>query len=90
MYDSSLREEVDKSFEVLQRKRFELESSGIPFPTANYDLVLDIVETDDKKISHRYYYVNHNTKTLFWLELYDMTDLLSDILGVTEPGQISK
>ena len=88
MYDSDLRGEVEKSVQVLEAKLFELEYSGIPFPTANYDLVLDIVETEDKKIIRQYYFVDHDTRTLFWLDFYDMRTLLY-VPGVTEPGHVS-
>jgi hypothetical protein len=87
MYDSNLRAEVEKSVQVLEAKLFELEYSGIPFPTANYDLVLDIVETEDMIIP-LYYFVDHVTRTLFWLDHHDMSTLLY-VPGVTEPGHVS-
>ena len=87
MYDQSLREEVEKCAALLHEK---LESCGRPFPTGDYDLVLDIVETKDKKTNRQYYFVDHNTRTLFWLEVYDMRRLLRDTSGVTEPGHISE
>ncbi len=90
MYDPGLREEVQRSADLLERQIAELEDRGRPFPTRDYDLVLDIVETKDKKTCRQYYFVDHNTKTLFWLELYDMGPLLGDIPGVQEPGHISE
>jgi hypothetical protein len=90
MYDQSLREEVEKSAELLYQKIAELESRGKHFPTGDYDIVLDIVETKDKKTNRQYYFVDHNTRTLFWLEIYDMGGLLNDTLGVEEPGHISE
>ena len=89
MYDPSLREEVQKSAELLHEKLGELEYRGIPFPIGNCDLVIDIVKTKDKTIQ-QYYYVDHNTRTLFWLELYDMRRLLDETKGVKEPGHISE
>ena len=89
MYDPKLREEVDMFVDVLWKKSSELENSDIlPMPT-NYDLVIDIVETEGKTII-RYYYVDHDTRTVFWLDKYNMKDLLPGILGVTEPGHISE
>jgi hypothetical protein len=95
MYDSSLREEVQMSAGLLFEKLAELGSRGILFPAGDYDLVIDIVKTKDvktkaEKIIRQYYYVNHKTRTLFWLELYDMSRLLSDTQGVDEPGHISE
>jgi hypothetical protein len=92
MYDRSLREEVQKSVELLGNRLSELQSSGTPFdfPT-NYDLVLDIVETEDKKTIRQYYFVDHNTRTLFWLDFYEVTvGCQLDIPGVKEHGHISK
>ena len=88
MYDSNLRAEVEKSVQVLEAKLLELQYSGMSFPTANYDLVLDIVETEDKTITRQYYFVDHNTKMLFWLDYYDMRTLLY-VPGVMEPGHVS-
>jgi hypothetical protein len=86
MYDPKLREEVHKSVRVLKNRRTELESNGIHFPN-NYDIVLDIIETEDKTTIRQYYIVNHDTRTLFWLEY---RELLSGILGAKEPGHISE
>ncbi|KAF8478376.1 hypothetical protein DFH94DRAFT_53546 [Russula ochroleuca] len=90
MYDPILRREVEKSAEMLETKRSTLEKSGIPFPTTNYDLVLDIVETEDKVAIRQYYYVDHNNRTLFWLDDYEMKPLMDGILGVKEPGHIKR
>ena len=90
MYDPSLRKEIHKSAEELKKKRLDLEDSGISFPTANYDLVLDIVKTEDEMSIYQYYYVDHNNRTLFWLDDYEMKPLLDGILGVKEPGHISR
>ena len=90
MYDPILRDEVKKSAELLDEQLAELESRGWIFPTGDYDLVLDIVETKDNKTNRLYYFVDHNTKTLFWLEIYDMSRLLRDTSGVEQPGHISE
>lgn len=92
MYDHTLREKVDMFVDVLWRKNLQLENSGslfnLPMPT-NYDLVIDIVEAKDKTII-RYYYADHDTKTLFWLDNYNMKETLIEIPGVKEPGHISE
>ena len=90
MYDPNLREEVYRSVQVLETTLLELEESGIPFPTANYDIVLDIIDTEDRTAIQQYYFADHNTRTLFWLDYLDMKPLLYDIPGVKEPGHISK
>jgi hypothetical protein len=86
MYDANLREEIDKCVKVITTIT---ECCGKPFPTDNYDLVLDIVETEDKTI-RQYYFVDHKNRTLFWPHYYDMEPLLNEVLGVKEPGHISK
>jgi hypothetical protein len=92
MYDPTLRGKVEIFVDALRRKNLLLENKGsrfnLPMP-ANYDLVIDIVETKDKTII-RYYYVDHDTKTLFWLDRYNMKETLSEIPGVREPGHISE
>ena len=84
MYDPRLRKEVEKSVEELEKRKSEL---GIQFPTDNYDLVLDLVETEDKLTNRQYYYVDHNTKTLFWLEPYEINP---GVPGVKERDHISE
>ena len=86
MCDGDIREEVHASARQLEDPlRF------MHLPTAHYDLVLDRVETKDKKIIWQYYYVDHKNKTLFWLDTYPMRGLLCNIPGVDseEPSHIS-
>ena len=90
MYDPSLRGQVRTCAELLYKKLAESESEGFSFPAGDWDLVIDIVKTTDQKTIGQYYYVNHNTRTLFWPERYDMSCLLSDTLGVEEPGHVSE
>jgi len=88
MHDPNLRAEVHKCAEQLED---ELRLKGMHLPTTYYDLVLDRVETKDKKIIWMYYYVDHCKKTLFWLEHYDMArGRLLEIRGVKGPGHISE
>lgn len=93
MYDPTLRYKVDIFVDVLCGKSLELENNGMPFnlpmPT-NYDLVIDVAETRGKTTILQYYYVDHDTRTLFWLDRYDMKPLLCSVLGVREPGHISE
>ncbi|KAI0293521.1 hypothetical protein BC826DRAFT_374000 [Russula brevipes] len=53
-----------------------------------YDLVLDIIETKDKRKIPQYYYVDHDKKTLFWLDGYDLSNVLYEVPGVQEPDHI--
>jgi hypothetical protein len=90
MYDPDLSAGVHEFARLLDEEVLNLYPNGPPFPTTDYDLVLDIVETRDKEVVWQYYFVDHNKKTLFWLERYDMSMLLYDMPGVTEPGHISE
>jgi len=88
MYNPSRRAEVYEFAKQLMQGLWELDRA--PFPAINYDLVLDIVETKDKEAIWHYYYVDHITRTLFWLKPYNMKSILNTILGVKEPGHISE
>ena len=89
MFDQSLREEVEKSAGLLEEKLAELEYHGMHFPTGDYDLVLDVVEMKDKMTIRQYYFVDHNTRSLFWLDVYGMNRLLN-VVGVEEPSHVSE
>jgi hypothetical protein len=84
MYDLILSAEVEAFALYLQRDR-----PG-SLPTSNYDLVLDVIHMEKDEIVWAYYYVDHNTKTLFWQESYECGDsLLSEVLGVKEASHVS-
>ena len=55
----------------------------------NYDLVLDIMVTNDERISWSYYYACHDTRCLFWLEDYDPSYMVSELEGVESPAHVS-
>ena len=84
MYDPNLNIEV-------QAFALYLEKSGKNrLPTSKYDLVLDIINKEKDKIIWAYYYVDHDSKTLFWQDPYDCGDsLLSEVRGVQEASHVS-
>lgn len=90
MYDPVLWAEVHAFANQLEEQLLELGNKGIHLPTDNFDLVLDIVETKDKKTIWQYYYVDHKTEMVFWPVNYNMEGLLSEIQGVQESGHISE
>ena len=61
---------------------------SLVIPSRNYDLVLDVTPNEDKKIQWSYYYACHDTRCLFWLDLYDATYITSE-LGVKSPAHLS-
>ena len=85
MYDSALSKEIQAFAIYLERTR----TPATPLPTQNYDLVLDVIMAEDE-IVWAYYYVDHDSKTLFWQDSYDCGDsLLSEVRGVKEASHVS-
>ena len=89
MYDPDLSAEVHAFAAHLDSERTRLlRPNG--FPQNHYDLVLDIIKTENDETIWAYYYVDHNTKTLFWLRYYECEDtLLGEVRGVQEASQVS-
>jgi hypothetical protein len=81
MYDPTLSTEVEALALHLQTNLL---------PTDNYDLVLDLINVEKDEIVWAYYYVDHDTKTLFWREKYDCGEsVLSEVSGVQEASHVS-
>ena len=84
MYDTNLSAKIHAFASYLERNRL------LPLPTNNYDLVLDIINTQEDEVTWGYYYVDHDTKTLFWQEPYECGDnLLGGVHGVEEASHVS-
>jgi hypothetical protein len=84
IYDSTLSTEIQAFATYLERTRTS------PLPTYNYDLVLDVIIMGTDEIIWAYYYVDHDSKTLFWQDSYDCGDsLLSEVHGVKEASHVS-
>jgi hypothetical protein len=89
MYDSDLSTEIFEFAAHLDRERTRLRGQ-FNFPTNYYDLVLDIIKTEDDETIWAYYYVDHHTRTLFWLHFYECGDtLLGEVQGVQGASQVS-
>ncbi|KAH9162670.1 hypothetical protein EDB89DRAFT_2024788 [Lactarius sanguifluus] len=91
MYDNKLSTEIHLFAAYLDEHRQTASRSRWPFPTNDYDLVLDIIKMEDDEVIGAYYYVDHVTKTLFWQGHYDCKDsFLCDVRGgPREPGHVS-
>ena len=88
MYDSDLSAEILEFAAHLDRERTRF-LGKINFPTNHYDLVLDITKTDDEFI-WAYYYVDHHTRTLFWLHYYECGDtILGEVDGARDASHVS-
>jgi hypothetical protein len=86
MHNSTMREEIEQFYGYLQRL---LQNDDLSIPSKNYDLVLDIMVTDDGRISWSYYYACHEARCLFWLETYDASYMVSELFGVKSPAHVS-
>jgi len=83
MYDSTLSKEV-QAFALYLKKNWTNS-----LPTNSYDLVLDVINKEDDEIVWAYYYVDHDSKTLFWQDSYDCGDsLLREVCGVQEASHV--
>ena len=86
MHNPTLRDEMEEFYHYLEQF---LVSEQLFIPSKSYDLVLDIMVTDDERISWSYYYACHDTRCLFWLETYDASYMISELFGVKSPAHVS-
>ena len=82
MYDPTLSKEVQAFALYLKERR----TSSLP--TNNYDLVLDVIQRESDEIVWAYYYVDHESKTLFWQDTHNC-DFLFEVRGVQEASHVS-
>ena len=66
-----------------------LRTDQLTIPSKDWDLVLDIMATEDRRTSWSYYYACHESRCLFWLETYDASYMLSELYGVKAPAHVS-
>jgi hypothetical protein len=85
MYNTGLREEMEEFYLYLE-KIIRVENLTIPSKKKNYDLVLDIMPTENQTVQWSYYFACHKARCLFWLDKYDAS---SGIYGVESPAHVS-
>ena len=83
MYNTDLREEMEQFYSYLEKI---IRVEKLTMPSKNYDLVIDIMLTEDERILWSYYFACHKTRCLFWLDAYDAS---SEVYGVMSPAHIS-
>jgi hypothetical protein len=84
MYNSDLREDMEDFYLYLEKTiRFK----KLTIPSKNYDLVLQIMPTENQMIQWSYYFACHNVRCLFWLDTYDASSAI--IYGVESPAHVS-
>ena len=87
MQDPELREEMEEFYHYLQKI---IHYDGLVIPSNNYDLVLDIMPTEDGRMQWSYYYACHETRCLFWLDVYEANHMISEVFCVTSPAHVSE
>ncbi|KAI0250653.1 hypothetical protein BJV78DRAFT_1393295 [Lactifluus subvellereus] len=85
MHNPLRRDEIEEFHHYLQKI---LRADQLTIPSNNYDLVLDIMPTEDGQIQWSYYYACHDNRCLFWLETYDASHMLSELNGVSSPAHV--
>ena len=83
MYSTDLREEMEEFYLYLEKT---IRVEKLTMPSKKYDLVLDIMLTEDERVQWSYYFACHKTRCLFWLDPYDASSV---IYGVESPAHIS-
>jgi hypothetical protein len=86
MYNTDLREEMEDFYLYLE-KTIRIERLTIPSKKKCYDLVLDIMRTENQIVQWSYYFACHKTRCLFWLDTYDAISTIVD--GVEPPAHVS-
>jgi hypothetical protein len=85
MYNTSLWEEIEEFYLYLE-KTIRFEKFKLTIPSKTYELVLDIMPTENQMMKWSYYFACHKTRCLFWLDKYDAS---SKIYGVESPAHLS-
>jgi hypothetical protein len=78
---------MEEFYDCLQKI---IRHAAITIPSNNYDLVLDIMPTEDGRVQWSYYYACHETRCLFWLHPYDANHMISEVFCVTSPAHVSE
>ena len=85
MYSAVLREEMEDFYFYLEKT---IRDDKLTMPSKkNYDLVLDIMRTENQMVQWSYYFACHKTRCLFWLDTYDATSTI--VYGVESPAHVS-
>ncbi|KAI0044956.1 hypothetical protein FA95DRAFT_186460 [Auriscalpium vulgare] len=84
MYNARYREEIER---MIYQLHICLKEQ--PLQPEDYDLVVDL-EPDGgpEDFAWRYYYVDHKSRTPFWLHHVDMSQHISEMRGVTSPAHV--
>jgi len=84
MYSADLREEMEEFYLYLEKT---IRVEKLTIPSKNYDLVLDIVPSENQMILWSYYFACHKARCLFWLDRYDASSTI--VYGAESPAHVS-
>ncbi|TFY69320.1 hypothetical protein EVG20_g3206 [Dentipellis fragilis] len=85
MYDETTREELECFIDYLDDLVLALHGS---WPSACCDRVMEITPDEDGEMNWRYYCIEHETRSMFWIEDYDCEFLTYELKGVTSMAHI--
>jgi hypothetical protein len=54
-----------------------------------FELVLELLQGDNGEMSCGYYFINHSTRCLFWLQPFDAFYLFQEVKGLAGRSHIS-
>jgi hypothetical protein len=82
--DNEVLENINAAVDDILAKDFD--------PNELEELVLELMPPgdDEMRIECGYYFVNHKSRLLLWLEDFDISDLLAEAQGANSPAHISK
>jgi len=78
LYDPAAREELEIFATYM--------TACCRFNNADYDLVLEVRDDDRGREGHKiwcYYFVNHPSRAIFWLEEYNASRMIAEVRGIT-------
>ncbi|KAA1477115.1 hypothetical protein DENSPDRAFT_875059 [Dentipellis sp. KUC8613] len=85
MYDATTREELECFIDYLDDLVLALHGS---WPSTSCDRVMEITPGEDGGMNWRYYCIEHETRSMFWIEDYDCELLTYDLKGVTSMAHL--
>lgn len=84
LYEAGYFEEVEQFVQYLEDS---LRASGETLPSSNCELVIQIDwDDEDDEVLWSYYYVDHNSRCLFWLNDFEVDHLLYEVTGSMPPA----
>ena len=81
MYEESVWDEIELFVTVMDLLLQDTDRSSLPL--GDYDLVLELKPTEDGPNQWHYYFVDHDSRALFWLHDFDATELVAEVTSIS-------